>query len=104
MKGSHENGSHEKRCQPRHPIRGELTGYILPNHTQDEQYLQGTIHDVSQGGLGVLTIQPVSVSSPIQCEIRLAGLPCSIPTLAQVCWVESSRSGAGVRIGLQFLL
>ncbi len=106
MKRSRKKGSYEKRRHPRHPVRGELTGYIMPSQTEGEgeQFFQGTIQDVSQGGLGVLTLQAVRVSSPIQCKLRLARLPCSIPTLAEVRWVESSPSGAGVRIGLEFLL
>jgi len=108
MKRSRKEGSYEKRRHPRHPVRGELRGYIMPSQTEGEgegeQFLQGTIQDVSQGGLGVLTLQAVRVSSPIQCKLRLARLPCSIPTLAEVRWVESSPSGAGVRIGLEFLL
>ena len=98
---------HEKRRHPRYPVRGDLTGHILSSlfpPTESEQLFQGTIQDISQGGLGVLTPQAVSVSSPIRCEIRLADLPGSIPTLAQVRWVERSPSGAGARVGLHFLL
>ena len=96
--------SHEKRRHPRHAVHGELTGYILPSHTAAEQPFQATIHDISEGGLGVRASSTVTVSSPIRCEVRLADLPGAIPTLAQVRWVKSSRPGAGVRMGLQFLL
>ena len=99
--------NHEKRRHPRHPVRGELTGHILSSlspATDSEQPFQGTIQDISQGGLGVLTSQTVSVLSPIRCEVRLADFPGAIPTLTQVRWVESSPSGGGARVGLHFLL
>ena len=96
--------SHEKRRHPRHAVHGELTGHILPSHTEAEQTFQATIHDISEGGLGVRTSRTVTVSSPIRCEVRLADVPGAIPTLAQVRWVKNSRPRAGVRIGLQFLL
>jgi c-di-GMP-binding flagellar brake protein YcgR len=94
--------NHDKRRHPRHSISGKITGYILPSHTEAEQSFQGTIHDISQGGLGVLAVRALTASCPIQCEVRLANVPCSIPTLTQVRWVKKTR--VGVRIGLQFLL
>ena len=97
----------EKRRHPRYPVRGELTVHILSSlfsPTEAERTFEGTVHDISQGGLSILIPQAVPVSSPIRCEIRLAGLPVSIPTLTQVRWVESSPSGLGSRVGLHFLL
>ena len=96
--------SHEKRRHPRHAVHGELAGYVLPSHAEAEQPFQATIHDISAGGLGVRASGAVTVSSPIRHEVRLGDVPGSIPTLAQVRWVKSSRPGADVRMGLQFLL
>jgi len=98
---------HERRQHHRYSVKAELTVRILSSlfsSVVDEQPLEGTLHDISDGGLSILIPQAVPVSNPIRCEIRLPDLPVSIPTLAQVRWVENSPSSAGTRIGLQFLL
>ena len=98
---------HERRQHPRYSVSAELTVRILSSlfsSTRAEQSLEGTIHDISDGGLSILIPQAVSVPNPIRCEIRLPDLPVSIPTLAQVRWVEDSPSSGGTRVGLQFLL
>ena len=94
--------SHDNRRYVRYSLQGELSGYILESDDEEERSFQATIHDISESGLGVLSSQSVKTFTLIQCQVKLAGLPCSIPTLAQVCWVKSTPTGE--RFGLQFLL
>jgi c-di-GMP-binding flagellar brake protein YcgR len=75
----------------------------LVSSIQAERPIEGTIHDIGDGGLSILIPQAVPVSDPVRCEIRLPDLPVSIPTLAQVRWVEAQSIGS-TRVGLQFLI
>ena len=95
----------EQRRFPRFEVDERLTVHILSGlpHTESDWSVEGMVQDISQGGLGILIMEPLLVSNPIQCQIRLASLPVSIPTLAQVCWCESGASGE-FRAGIQFLL
>jgi len=68
-----------------------------------EQPFQVAVRDISAGGLCIVTTQALPVSAPLRCELRIPGIPTSIPTLAQVRWVKDV-SPAGVEMGLQFLL
>ena len=97
----------ERRLHARYPVRGDLTGHLLSAlgpPKESEQPFRGEISDLSGGGLCVFTPRAVSLLSPIRCEVRLADLPVSIPTLVQVRWVERNLSGEGEKVGLQFLI
>jgi hypothetical protein len=99
--------SDERRQHPRYPVRAEVRVRItssLLSSTQADQSFDGRIYDIGVGGLGILIPEAVSLSGPIRCEIQLADLPVSIPTLTRVRWIGSSPSRVGARIGLHFLL
>ena len=95
----------DQRRYPRFEVDDRLTVRILSGlpHTNPDRYLEALVQDVGLGGLGILVMEPLSVSNPVRCRIRLANLPVSIPTLAQVCWCERGNSGE-FRAGIQFLL
>ncbi len=97
----------ERRRHTRYPVRGDLTGDLLstmetPKET--EQPFRGEVQNLSVGGLCVITPRAISRLVLIRCEVRVADLPVSIPTLVQVRWVEKSSSRVGQRVGLQYLL
>ncbi len=99
--------SDERRQHPRYPVRSEVTVHILSSlfvSAPPEPPLEGTIYDLSIGGLSILIPQAVPLSTTMKCEIRVSEFPVSIPTLTHVRWVGSSPSGVGVRVGLHFLL
>jgi len=96
----------ENRRYRRYGIHGQLALRILASGFSPgtDGPVQGTVHDISEGGLRILIAESVPVSTPVRCEIRLPGLPVPIPTLAQIQWVKTDPSGGGVLAGLQLLL
>jgi hypothetical protein len=72
--------------------------------TGSGRFIRGNVHDISFGGLSVLTRQRVKKSCLIRGEIQLPDSPVSVPLLLQVRWKQRSQKGSQYRIGLQFLL
>ncbi len=66
--------------------------------------IQGRIQNVSQGGLCVLSTQPLPVSTFVVCEIAMPDIPASIPTLMQVRWtVKRGKEAHHYIHGLRFV-
>jgi hypothetical protein len=63
----------------------------------------GRVQNVSQGGLCLMSRQPLVRSSVIRCDIGVSEIPVGIPTLMQVRWTQKLQSDSYVT-GLQFLL
>jgi hypothetical protein len=65
--------------------------------------VRGVIHNLSNNGFGLSTAVPLKYSAVVRCDIALRNLPVSIPTMAQVRWVQRAHAG-GFRSGLAYLL
>jgi len=66
--------------------------------------IQGRIQNVSQGGLCVLSTQPLAVSTFVVCEIAMPDIPVSIPALMQVRWtVKRGKEAYHYIHGLRFV-
>lgn len=64
---------------------------------------RGVIHDISKSGIGLSTVTPLTYSAVVRCDVAVADLPISIPTMAQVRWVKRAHGGE-YRSGLAYIL
>ena len=53
--------------------------------------VSGQIVNMSAGGMCIASNVPLIPSATVVCEIELPGIGVSVPTLAQVIWVESTE-------------
>jgi len=67
--------------------------------------ISGSIHNMSQGGLCVITPRALEKSSVLRCEIAIGEAPIKISTLMQVRWTEKQKLHPQKFLsGLAFLL
>jgi hypothetical protein len=67
--------------------------------------ISGSIHNMSQGGLCVITPRALEKSSVLRCEIAIGEAPIRISTLMQVRWTERQKLRPEKFLsGLSFLL
>ena len=96
----------ERRSEPRYPFSCNITAYELTAYglTQARgRSIQGTVKDISAGGLSLLTDRRIKLSTLIRCEIHISNVPVAIPVLSQVRWVRKNAKGQKHRIGSSFL-
>jgi len=66
--------------------------------------VQGRIQNLSEGGICLMSSQPLPVSSFVCCEITMPDIPVSIPALMQVRWTAKRGREANRYIqGLRFI-
>lgn len=65
--------------------------------------VRGVIHNLSNNGFGLSTAAPLTHSAVVRCDIAIQNLAVSIPTMAQVRWVQRAHGGQ-YRSGLAYLL
>lgn len=99
---------HDRRKHPRFPQLLELQAreaQPLGSEIEREKAVVGRVQNVSKGGLCLVSPQPMARSCVVHCEISVAEVPVSIPTLMQVRWTrKKSRQADTYLTGLQFLL
>ena len=96
----------ERRAEPRFRLSVSVVMQELsPAHKTPlpKTAIRGVIHDLSNGGIGLSTAAPLSHSTVVRCDITLNNPPVSIPTMAQVRWVQRAHAGE-YRSGLAYLL
>lgn len=59
--------------------------------------------DISQGGLGFLSVQPVPLRKKIAVEVDLGFEQDPVLMLAEVKWVKPLRQGRQYRVGMKFV-
>lgn len=97
----------ERRSGRRYPVAWKLEGKgvsfsgLPPNH---EEVVRGRIENINRRGLCLLTERPIKRSSVLQCEIFPSGVHVGVPTLMEVLWRKPNSEGAGMRVGLRFLI
>ena len=57
--------------------------------------------DISRGGLGIQTLEPLDAGTPVQLSFKLPGLPQEISASARVVW-RDRRAGMGVQFDKLF--
>jgi hypothetical protein len=104
VKAGAETG--ERRREQRFPfsvgviVRGLSPTQKIPLAATAES---AVIHDISKGGIGLSTVTPLTYSAVVRCDIAVTNLPISIPTIAQVRWVNRAHAGE-YRSGLAYIL
>lgn len=85
----------ERRQYPRFPqvleVHARSLSSIPHGLTLSEMDCQGRIQNVSDGGMCLLSPQPLPAATFVLCAISLPDTPVAIPTLMQVRW--TSRRG-----------
>jgi hypothetical protein len=63
------------------------------------------IHNLSNGGVCMLSSSPLPVATFVCCDIPVPDAPVSIPTIMQVRWTaKSGQKSPNYISGLQFLI
>lgn len=84
----------DRRSQPRFPqhLRVSLTELpLLGTRKSKGEAVTGHIHNMSQGGLCVITPRPLLDSTLLRCEISIGEAPVRISTLTQVRWTQPQK-------------
>jgi len=66
--------------------------------------IHGRIQNVSEGGVCILSTQPLPVANFVFCDIAVPDVPVPIPSLMQVRWsARRGRNGQPHMTGLRFI-
>jgi hypothetical protein len=97
----------DRRRHPRFPQILEIQAHeVLPLKSEEKSKppVVGRIQNMSKGGICFLSQHPVSRASLLRCEIGMADVPLSVPTLLLVRWTKKQNlESNGYLSGLQFL-
>src|ERR1700752_4707252 len=99
----------EKRRAPRHSYVYPVTymGKVsTPGALPQEVSFQGTIMDLSNGGIGLETKGHsfLEVGSLVRTWIPMSSVPVNVPVLTRVQWVRDKGNGSNQFPGLMFVL
>jgi PilZ domain len=83
----------DRRRQARFPQNLKVSVTPLPEigAKRSRSTISGSIHNISQGGLCVITPRPLDQSSLLRCEIAIGEAPVKISTLVEVVWTEKQK-------------
>ncbi len=99
----------EKRRAPRHLYAYPVIymGKVgTPGAPPLEVPFQGTIVDLSNGGIGMETRGHsfLEIGSLVRTWIPMSSVPVTVPVLTRVQWVRDKNSGLSQLVGLMFVL
>ncbi|MGO8983791.1 MAG: PilZ domain-containing protein [Terriglobales bacterium] len=98
----------ERRQHERFPQVFEVHARtLLSNRTTSARPKQfdGRIHNLSNGGICILSSSPLQADTFVCCDLQLFDVPVSIPTLMQVRWTtKHGNNSASYISGLQFVV
>lgn len=84
-------------------VRARTMPPVRASHAPSKE-IQGRIQNVSQGGVCILSTQPLPISTYVFCEIAMPDIPVSIPSLMQVQWsAKRGRDAHHYIQGLRFI-
>jgi hypothetical protein len=93
----------EKRTAKRYSF---TVAVMLHELSQDQKTVGRPIgcvsRNASENGMCVSTAVPLMHSAVVRCDISMGDVPVSVPTLAQIRWVERV-SGGEYRTGLAYI-
>jgi len=83
----------DRRKGPRFPQNLKVSITPLPDIGSKKKgtAISGFIHNMSQGGLCVITPRALEKSTLLRCEIAISEAPIKISTLMQVRWTEKQK-------------
>jgi PilZ domain len=95
----------ERRIHPRHPTTGLFQGKELPTYNAQKRLItvRGRLRDLSEGGVCLITDQPLERSHLVRGELHFENLPVPIPTLMLVRWTEKHAERQEYASGLRFV-
>ena len=96
----------ERRGEQRFPFKGAvILRELSPTRKTPlaKTAVRGVIHNLSNSGFSLSTAAPLTHSAVVRCDIAIQNLTVSIPTIAQVRWVQRAHAGQ-YRSGLAYLL
>jgi hypothetical protein len=108
-RGEHEmktkSGSEERRVSIRYPFNVTVMIHEMSSQqeTPPDVVIGGVSRNVSDTGICLSTAKPLTYSAVVRCDVTVNDAPVTIPTMAQVRWVER-RHGAEYRSGLVYIL
>jgi len=97
----------ERREHARFPQALEVCARSMPPvHATypGSKEIRGRIQNLSQGGICIMSSQPLAVATFVFCEIAVPDVPVSIPALMQVRWTaKRGRETQQYIYGLRFI-
>jgi hypothetical protein len=97
----------DRRIHPRFPQILDIQAHeVLPLKSDDKAKppVLGRIQNMSKGGVCFLSQHPISRAALLRCEIGMADVPLSVPTLALVRWTKKQNLESNSYLsGVQFL-
>lgn len=97
----------ERRSERRYAVDWKLKGKgisFLGFPQGHGEVVRGRVQNITRHGVCLLTDRPIEKSSVLQCDIFPSGLHTGIPTVMEVRWMQPDSDGAGMRVGLRFLI
>ncbi len=96
----------ERRMAPRHEVAGKFKGWpleALEAREADAEQIEGTLRNISAGGLQLETSLRVTTSAPIRSEVLFPQMPVPIGLLLRLRWVSDVQPGRYLA-GFEFVL
>jgi len=84
------------------PFRGQELSVV--GTRQSSRRFEGRIHNISAGGVKLVTSRRTKSSALIRGEFLMPNVPIGVPSLMQVRWIQRAGASSRYEIGLQFLL
>lgn len=97
-----------KRCALSQKVIFETSTHLGPQNPVKSNpgpgpRFESRIKDVSEGGLCLLTKEPLQTSQIVKLNLPLPKVDITTPTLAEVRWVKKEASRPLYKAGLRFL-
>ncbi len=97
----------DRREHARFPQALDVNARTMPpvraSHAAPRE-IQGRIQNVSEGGVCILSSQPLPISTFVFCEIAVPDIPVPIPALMQVRWTaKRGKEAHRYMNGLRFI-
>ena len=104
-----DQSAEEKRRAPRHSYAypATYTGKVgTPGAPPQDVPFQGTIVDLSGGGIGLETKghSSLEIGALVRTWIPMSSVPVNVPVLSRVQWVRDKDAGPSQLVGLMFVL
>ena len=97
----------DRRLHARFPQALEVRARSMPPVTAAHSTpgeVEGRIQNLSQGGICIMSSQPLPVSNFVFCDISVPDIPVTIPALMQVRWTaKRGREANRYMNGLRFI-
>ena len=99
----------EKRRAPRHSHASPVTymGKVsTPGAPSQEVPFQGTITDLSNGGIAMETQGHsfLEIGMLVQTWLPISSAPVNVPVMVRVQWIRDKDDGPSQRVGLMFVV